>query len=119
MRSEAPSRLLSSRVTTTSIRRWFLACSALNFTNDGSAAAYANEGEVGDGIKDSGVPRESFWLTTKLDNMHHKRAEAALEDSLKNLKTDYLDLWLMHWPCSVTDDTQKVAYDDWNYIDTW
>ncbi len=57
-----------------------------------TAAGYANEVEVGKGIKDSGVPREEIFLTTKLDNCDHKDVEGALNKSLKKLDTDYLDL---------------------------
>ncbi|KAG6898679.1 hypothetical protein C0993_005180 [Termitomyces sp. T159_Od127] len=67
-----------------------------------TAAAYQNEAEVGLGIKNSGVARESFFLTTKLDNPDHLVAEEALGKSLKNLGTTYLDLWLMHWPAPMT-----------------
>jgi glycerol 2-dehydrogenase (NADP+) len=57
-----------------------------------TAAAYGNEAEVGEGIKASGVARESIFLTTKLNNCDHARAAEALEDSLKKLDTPYLDL---------------------------
>jgi glycerol 2-dehydrogenase (NADP+) len=68
-----------------------------------TAAAYKNETEVGQGIKASGVPRESFFLTTKLDNPDQGEAEQALEASLKNLGVDYLDLWVCRsaFICSV------------------
>lgn len=82
---------------------------------------YGNEAEVGQGIVDSGVPRSEIWLTTKLNNPDHKRVAEALEDSLKNLGTDYVDLYLMHWPCSSdpADKEVKTAYKDWNFVDTW
>lgn len=65
------------------------------------------------------MPRDQIWLTTKLNNPHHKRVAEAIDDSLKNLGTDYVDLYLIHWPCSlVPGDNQKV-HDDWNYVDTW
>ena len=57
-----------------------------------TAAAYQNEPEVGVGIKASGVPRREIFLTTKLNNPDHKNAAEALESSLKNLGTTYLDL---------------------------
>ena len=60
-----------------------------------TALAYGNESEVGDGIKDSGVPREQIWLTTKLDNDWHKHVSEGIDSSLKSLKTDYVDLYLM------------------------
>jgi len=84
-----------------------------------TALAYGNENEVGAGIKNSGVPREEIWLTTKLDNPWHKRVTEGLESSLKSLGTDYLDLYLMHWPCSTDPDDLKKHYPDWNFIKTW
>jgi len=62
------------------------------YTQIDTAAAYENEKEVGQGIKASGVQRESFFLTTKLNNPDQKRAAEALEESLSNLGTSYLDL---------------------------
>ena len=60
-----------------------------------TALAYGNEHEVGQGIKDSGVPRDEIWITTKLDNPWHKRVEEGIESSLKSLGVDYIDLYLM------------------------
>jgi hypothetical protein len=60
-----------------------------------TALAYGNEKEVGQGIKDSGVPREQIWVTTKLDNPWHKRVEEGINTSLKDLGLDYVDLYLM------------------------
>jgi diketogulonate reductase-like aldo/keto reductase len=64
------------------------------------AAIYRNEAEVGAGIKKSGVKREEIFITGKLWNTKHdpKDVEAALDKSLKDLDTEYLDLFLMHWP---------------------
>ncbi|CCO38063.1 Protein GCY [Rhizoctonia solani AG-1 IB] len=68
-----------------------------------TAYAYRNETEVGQGIKASGVPRSEIFLTTKLPNTHHGAVQAALDESLSNLGTEYLDLWLMHWPAPMKD----------------
>ncbi|KAJ9497922.1 hypothetical protein LTR99_002926 [Exophiala xenobiotica] len=84
-----------------------------------TALAYGNEAEVGQGIKDSGVPREEIWITTKLDNPWHKRVPEGIDSSLKSLQTDYVDLYLMHWPSSSVPEDLKKHYDDWNFIDTW
>jgi 2,5-diketo-D-gluconate reductase B len=65
-----------------------------------TARAYGNEAEVGAGLAASGVDRGEFFLTTKiwLDEYEPARLKAAAEDSLRQLRTDYLDLLLLHWP---------------------
>jgi len=84
-----------------------------------TAFAYGNEAEVGRGIKASGVPREEIWLTTKLDNPWHKRVDEAINKSLQNLDTPYVDLYLVHWPSSTDPDDLKKHYPDWDYLKTW
>ncbi|KZT01050.1 Aldo/keto reductase [Laetiporus sulphureus 93-53] len=81
-----------------------------------TATAYANEKEVGIGIKASGVRREEIFLTTKLANSNHRDPEKALEYSLTQLDTPYLDLWLMHWPCPMKDGKPDHEV---SWIDTW
>jgi 2,5-diketo-D-gluconate reductase B len=65
-----------------------------------TARAYENEAEVGAGIAAAGVDRAEIWLTTKiwLEDFEPERLKRAAEDSLRNLRTDYLDLLLLHWP---------------------
>jgi glycerol 2-dehydrogenase (NADP+) len=84
-----------------------------------TALAYGNEEEVGRGIKNSGVPREEIWLTTKLDNPWHKRVQEGIDSSLKSLGTDYVDLYLIHWPSSTDPSDLKKHHPDWDYIKTW
>lgn len=84
-----------------------------------TALAYANEAEVGLGIKNSGVPRDEIWITTKLDNTWHKRVAEGLESSLKSLGTDYIDLYLMHWPSSTDPSDLNKHYLDWDFVKTW
>ncbi|TFK80923.1 Aldo/keto reductase [Polyporus arcularius HHB13444] len=82
-----------------------------------TAAGYSNEKEVGDGIKQSGVPRSQIFLTTKLRNSNHRDVPSALDTSLKALDTPYLDLWLMHWPCPMKKE--GGADKEWDWRDTW
>lgn len=65
-----------------------------------TAAAYGSEGGVGDAMKESGLAREDIFVTSKLRNACHgyKATMIEFEKTLKNLKTDYLDLYLIHWP---------------------
>ncbi|KAI6784252.1 uncharacterized protein J7T54_004798 [Emericellopsis cladophorae] len=72
----------------------------LGYRHIDAAATYDNEEEVGAGIKASGVPRSEIFLTSKLWNTHHKAedVEEAVDESLRDLQTDYLDLYLIHWP---------------------
>ncbi|KAH8808321.1 putative glycerol dehydrogenase Gcy1 [Xylogone sp. PMI_703] len=84
-----------------------------------TALAYGNEAEVGEGIRKSGVPRDQIWLTTKLDNTWHKNVQEGIDSSLKSLGTDYVDLYLIHWPSSTHPDDLGKHYDDWDFIKTW
>ena len=67
-----------------------------------TAQSYFNESEVGDAIVESGIPREEFFITTKIwiDNYGYEKCKASVEESLKKLKTDYIDLVLLHQPFS-------------------
>jgi 2,5-diketo-D-gluconate reductase A len=63
-----------------------------------TATMYANEDEVGHALRDSGVPRPEVFLATKLRASDAGRPEQVLTASLRALGTDYVDLWLVHWP---------------------
>src|SRR5919109_239016 len=76
-----------------------------------TAYKYENEKGVGQGIRDSGIAREDLFVTTKLDGRFQgdDRAIAGLEESLRRLGMEYVDLLLIHWPLPQRDQ----------YVSTW
>jgi 2,5-diketo-D-gluconate reductase A len=63
-----------------------------------TATAYGNEDRVGEAVRDSGVGRENVFITTKCPPENAGRERQTLDDSLKALGVDFVDLWLVHWP---------------------
>lgn len=65
-----------------------------------TAQMYGNEAAVGAALEDSGIAREQLFITTKVDNSNHEpeRAAASIRRSLEELRTNYVDLLLVHWP---------------------
>lgn len=82
-----------------------------------TASFYGTESFVAKAIESSGIKREKFFLTSKVwkDEMGYEATKKALERTLWNLKTDYLDLYLIHWPLPTPDSK------DWKELDiaTW
>lgn len=76
-----------------------------------TAAIYGNEEAVAKGIESSGIAREQLYITTKLWRTHlnYKEAKAEFNKSLEELKLDYIDLYLIHWPANTKN------YDNWQH----
>ncbi|KAJ5128321.1 Aldo/keto reductase [Penicillium atrosanguineum] len=94
-----------------------------------TARVYDVEAQVGKGIKRSGIPREEIFLGTKLwcSDYHPDDVERALADSLRDLDTPYVDLLLMHYPCTFArgqnrfprDSGGKIIHGTTTFVDTW
>jgi diketogulonate reductase-like aldo/keto reductase len=74
----------------------------LGFRHVDTAQIYKNEAAVGDVLKSSGIARQDIFLTTKVwvDRVGHEAFIASVDESLTKLKTDHVDLLLLHWPQS-------------------
>jgi alcohol dehydrogenase (NADP+) len=107
---------------------------AAGFRHFDAAERYRNESEVGlalqEGLAATGISREEIFVTTKLWNTNHRpeRVEPAFEASLKRLRLDYLDLYLIHTPFAFQpgedqdprDENGNVIYDkSVTLLDTW
>jgi 2,5-diketo-D-gluconate reductase A len=77
-----------------------------------TAEMYRNEAGVGEGIRNSGIPREEVFVTSKLNNGFHAHDDAlkAFDGTLEALGSDYVDLFLIHWP---------LPGIDVDYVETW
>lgn len=97
------------------------------------AAIYMNEEQVGKAIRDSKIPREEIFLTTKLWNTQQRTPQEALDQSLKRLGLDYVDMYLMHWPIPMRPDSvedgnllcvpevngETDVDTNWDFVKTW
>lgn len=81
-------------------RNAVLAALACGYRHIDTAALYANEVGVGEGVRESGIPRADIFVTTKLWNSDHgyDAARRAFDESFDRLGLDYIDLYLIHWP---------------------
>ena len=89
----------------------------LGYRHIDTAAAYGNETSVGEGIRESGISREQLFVTSKVWNTErgYEKTLHAFEKTCQDLGTDYLDLYLIHWPASVNH------FENWEEINisTW
>lgn len=89
-----------------------LAALATGYRHIDTATMYANEADVGRAVRDSGVSRSEVFITTKIRPSDAGQARSVLQRSLAALGTDYLDLWLVHWPPSARGGSRQL----WNEL---
>lgn len=95
---------------------------AAGYTHIDTAAVYGNEKSVGEGIRQSGTPRENLFITSKVWNTErgYDKTLRACEKSLGDLGLDYLDLYLIHWPANrlqFGDDATAINLDTWKAME--
>jgi diketogulonate reductase-like aldo/keto reductase len=110
-----------------------LGAAAIGYRHFDCASVYGNEKEVGgalEAIQKGGVKREDLWITSKVWNNKHQPEDviASCKQSLADLRLEYLDLYLVHWPfpnfhppqCDVTSRSPDAKpYIHENYMKTW
>ncbi|MFM0630069.1 aldo/keto reductase [Paraburkholderia xenovorans] len=81
------------------------------FRHIDTAQIYRNEAEIGECVAESGIPRSEIFLTTKVwvSNYSARHFDASVNESLRKLKTDYVDLLLLHWPGSDVPLAEQIA----------
>lgn len=86
-----------------------------------TAAAYENEAQVGNAIRESGILREDIFLTSKVwkTNLGYEKTKQSFEESLERLGTDYLDLFLLHWPkpCPESLNWKELDRGSWKALE--
>ncbi len=95
-------------------RQAVLTALRLGYRHIDTAYVYGNELDVGWAVRESGIPREQIFVTTKLWNDHHgyDAARRAFEVSLRRLGFEYIDLYLLHWP------VRGKRLDSWEALET-
>lgn len=84
-----------------------------------TAALYKNEALVGQILRESKVPREELFVTTKVWNDRHHDVEKAFFESLDRLNIEYIDLLLMHWPISSKPGKDFEKDETTNFVEAW
>jgi 2,5-diketo-D-gluconate reductase B len=98
-------------MSTADVYRLIPAALGAGFRHIDTAQIYRNEGEIGECVAASGIPRSEIFLTTKVwvSNYSERLFEASVNESLRKLKTDYIDLLLLHWPGSDVPLAEQIA----------
>lgn len=103
--------------TTESVQKTIKTALEAGYTHIDTADIYGNEAEIGEAIADSGIERNKLFLTTKIwnNNRSAQGVKYSVEQSLQKLRTDYLDLLLIHWPANAKQ------FENWKDInaETW
>lgn len=97
-------------------KRCVLEAIEVGYRSIDTAQAYGNEEGVGEALKECGLPREEFFITTKvwISNAGYEKAKASIEASLKALQTDYIDLLLIHQPFGDYYGTYRAMEEAYN-----
>ncbi|KIJ67956.1 hypothetical protein HYDPIDRAFT_83133 [Hydnomerulius pinastri MD-312] len=110
-------------------KHWILNALKTGYRHLDTAFGYGTEHSVGAAIRESGIPREEIFVTTKLPLNHPGRVQESINESLANAGLEYYDLYLVHWPQTIArgpndeelknPDGSLLALDSPTFNDTW
>ena len=123
----------SDHVSAESVAQAVIGAAEIGYRHFDCASVYGNEARVGESlraIQRSGIPRDELWVVSKLWNDKHAEADVIpqCEQSLRDLRLDYLDMYLVHWPfpnfhpphCDVASRSPDARpYIHENFLKTW
>ncbi len=88
---------------------------SIGYRHIDTAQVYRNEQSVGDALRDSGIPREEVFITSKqIDHYSEKPMQRLFDESLAKLQTDYIDLYLIHWP----NPKKEINQQTWAFFES-
>lgn len=81
-----------------------------------TASVYKNEKEIGQAIRESGIPRKEIFITSKVwkDSMGYENTIKSFNQTIKDLNVEYIDLFLIHWPCN---KDKQINIDTWKALE--
>ncbi|HEV2362728.1 MAG TPA: aldo/keto reductase [Caulobacteraceae bacterium] len=121
----------SDHVSAAEVAETVKGAAAIGYRHFDCASVYGNEREIGaalEAVMKSGIPREELWVTSKVWNDRHDDVLGSCRQTLADLRLDYLDLYLVHWPfpnfhppgCDVSSRSADAKpYLHENYMKTW
>ncbi|KAF5345283.1 hypothetical protein D9758_008438 [Tetrapyrgos nigripes] len=92
---------------------------AIGYRHFDTAAGYGNEEAVGRAIRDSGIPREEFFITTKLINSPDTSVNEAFNKGFSDLNCEYIDSYLMHWPQAMGENGTLPPDQSPTFVECW
>jgi len=118
----------SDHATPTEIAAAVVGAAEVGYRHFDCASVYGNEKQIGEALRQTGIPRDELWITSKVWNDRHDDVIGSCRQSLADLQLDYLDMYLVHWPfpnfhpphCDVNSRSPNARpYIHENFMKTW
>ncbi|KAJ7020399.1 NADP-dependent oxidoreductase domain-containing protein [Mycena alexandri] len=103
------------------IKNWLQSALDVGYRHIDTAYAYGTEKAVGETLRDSGINREEVFVVSKLPRHHHHRVLESIQETLDNLRLNWLNMYLMHWPFAEAEDKHgnPEIVESPTFVETW